>query len=72
MRQLKKEKQQNTTGTTEYREAKKHVKQLLKRDKKDFLHQKLFDIESSQAKLKHKKMFEESTTSQRNLPLDFP
>ena len=34
------------------------MKQLLKRDKKDFLHQKLFDIETSQAKLKHKKMFE--------------
>ena len=30
------------------------MKQLLK----DFLHQKLFDIETSQAELKHKKMFE--------------
>ena len=51
-------KQKNGYSTTEYREAQKHVKQLLKRDKKDFLHQKLFDIETSQAKLKHKKMFE--------------
>ena len=51
-------KQKNGYSTTEYREAQKHVKQRLKRDKKDFLHQKLFDIETSQAKLKHKKMFE--------------
>ena len=51
-------KQKNGYSTTEYREAQKHVKQLLNRDKKDFLHQKLFDIETSQAKLKHKKMFE--------------
>ena len=62
MRQLKKRKtteQKNGYSTTEFREAQKHVKQLLKRDKKDFLHQKLFDIETSQAKLKHKKIFEE-------------
>ena len=61
MRQLKKRKtteQKNCYSTTEFREAQKHVKQLLKRDKKDSLHQKLFDIETSQAKLKHKKMFE--------------
>ena len=65
-------KQKNGYSTTEYREAQKHVKQLLKRDKKDFLHQKLFDIETSQAKLIHKKCLRESTTSQRNLHLDFP
>ena len=51
-------KQKNGYSTTEYREAQKHVKQLLKRDKKDFLHPTLFDIETPQAKLKHKKMFE--------------
>ena len=62
MRRLKKRKttkKKNGYSTTEFREAQKHVKQLLKRDKKDFLHQKLFDIETSQAKLKHKKIFEE-------------
>ena len=34
------------------------MNQLLKRDKRDFLHQKLFDIETSPAKIKYKKMFE--------------
>ena len=61
MRQLKKEKQQKRKkkgySTTKYREAQKHVKQLLKRDKKDFLHQKLFDMETSRAKLGHGGMF---------------
>ena len=51
-------KQKNGYSITEYREAQTHVKHFLKRDKKDFLHQKIFDIETSQAKLKHKKMFE--------------